>query len=1847
MSTPISNTDEFNSDKTQWSGNQTIDNSSTQPILNELNWSANPNTYINGKPPQSFWSPAEESDLKPVIWNDFVVISATANFSNNGNSPSTLNMKLIPNKTFFERAKTTKHYTTLFDMNGEIGHDKNIYSDLQPKYDYFPNINPSINNISIYRGNTFTNFDYKNLSSSNSRYNSSSFTRTEFSSTDGKDSNLIYSDDPPTSILSPDGMQLFFKPWYTRIGEPTNCTIGNFTFGGIISSWKIAKSTDGFFYECVITDPSEILKGVNVIVSNYKGPSGYFNVINALGYIEAVNDGIPYNIGYKYGRYPKQNKIKTSINIGSEEDPIIMDTTSFYENESNFNYNINNNIVGMRIGDIAYALNALLRAPSPIFDLAHQNGQIQTPRIYGGPIVYGHRETMNWFAVDLSIFNLVKENYFVEGNGGVINLYDLFSMICKDSGYDMIITLSGNNIIPKFIDRKNPIGDNIIPQAIQNMSSYGSNIVDSSYGYELIEQNTTGQLLIGSPKEVFYQTSAIRPVYGSFQGNPILGVPGEIQITLPCLVQFNNVGLQESPRLGQVGEIVVDLTQTVNKQKVVIGKKNVKIGFHSKKYQVEFVKIPLPKILQRYFGETYITNSMEMLTVKSQNGGAVLWEKFLKISKPEIWYFLYGYQDDDNYDDENPAEMPKDHNQTGSNPINEIYEEKMGYSTVTKDGLANQLFQVISSYAESWGKYWAVSLPDKANTIGIENEYNISSSFKSMNFESESYYPNIKNPFLGQRKLHYAVKDQTYIDPNPKWNDSNIYYPKPNEPYIIRSTVVNSSDFLKSNEIIYPMNMEGQTLEQFLSDSQSVGPIAKYENSRIILGNDKTLAEFGDELGQINAFPDEEEQEDNKKLLIDNFLEYSGNDFLNGIYMSSDNQTLFAKGVLSEQLTFMDPDFTTELDKKEEINSLIQLRKPHNKYGFTYEESFYNSENFSGAYNDFVFGSYETAHPYDEKILTIINRNSIQEDLNNPALDTEIPIGVDIQLRDIYSKVWHNRQKKYNDLAKPYIYGYFTVIETPNYPVYGMSKKAEMQEFLIYLEGLDSGNEPDIEDLASSVAENVFPSRMKGPPISPSLIGVPLSLTFDNWVFRDDPDAYGKTSRSKYPYIGKVEVEIDESLNPETYGGFQYFFSAAQAKITGISPQRQNESGSITFVGLPTGALGDNLTIDGNLSSSFAAGMGPALTGINISFDAKKVSTTYEFKNFAPRFGVTSREYIERIKKTGNQAQKARMLAVKQSIKRSSETSTTQNNAQYVSRYHDRQPPHEIIYFRQFDLKRNRKKRITAKSGTEQECLRDLKPNLNQAAMASWDAFLEPYSLRSLHVTGLNYAYGITPSENSMTFESGKYIESSNKVDNWAGFTNPKINIIKTLNNIKNYQELSESEKEIISLTDEQIKKYKYLLNKLDNDLTDEEKTEKQYLEDILYKKNSILNSVNNILINPFPKESNVDTVLYKTDKDNVSDIRGHKGKIKSEYVTSIGLKGPLVITGWGVDKHFSSPGPTGGLKLVGTGCLIEVTGGYNSYPSGVKDAGDNSKFLTGPVDLLWDSYRGTWSTKDTELVYVKSYEKMPSGHFGYLANCIPLNFIEDFNATGSLKNYPMIATGLASKESWKDNLKKITAGTGDGFKSFYSIKPQTGCIYTTTFINNSVSNTSGICSWMLNPEAPIMGIYSSGSIYDMFGRIFNENIDFMHPEDFDLSIPGSLTITNFSLVDNVVTLTYSGISNYTIGDKIKIELDPPNPTYDGEYVITKITGNTISYTYYGDDTEIDGDKVGYISEPEYVPIAKRILRQKASQNSAILLKVFPASKATYNVIGIGGGTSSTGVKSVQCVNNILVVTYS
>jgi len=1817
MSIPISETGLFRQNTAQWSGDEKIDSSQSVPILNELNWSVNPNTYKNGQNAQSFWSPAEGSDLIPVIWNDFTVLSATANFNNNGNSASSLNLKLIPNKTFFDRKAVTNHYSS--------GHDINVYNNMpdglkqrQYIYNYVPNIGyQAESNFNIYKGNVFSNFDYKSLSQSDPRYNEKSFTREDYKSENKTwaDPNLISPSNQYASILSPDGLPLFFRPWYTRIGEPADFSIYNkFKFGGIISSWKISKSTEGFYYECVITDPTEILKSVNIIVGNYKGPSGYFNVINALGYFEAMNYGLEYNATYPYPRHPL---LKSAISEPLRGISLL--------NEGNFNYNVSEKTPGMRIGHIAIALSALLRAPSPIeaFNFLNRSGDIQTPRIYGGPIVYGPRETMNCYAVDLSIFNFVQENYFVQGNSGVISLYDLFSMIVKDIGCDMVVTLENGTIIPKIIDRRFSPRDNVIASAVEALSANGSNVLDASYGYELIEQNVTGQLLIGSPKEVFYQTSAIRPVYGSYRGNPILGTPGRIKITLPNLVQFDN---SPAKQLGEIGSIAVGLTKDIDyidektkktkTKKVVFSAGSKRIGFHSKYFDVEFVKIPLPEQLVPYFGPTYVTNTLEMMVCRSEKGAA-LWEKLLRFSKKDIWAFLYGMGD--------PLvpfpQMPKDHSQTSGTSVEQIYGERLAYEgTLSKDELSQRLFQVISSYAQNWGKYFAVSLPDKANIIGPANEYNISSNFRSINPQFET------SPPFSQRKLHYEVKSDTYIDANPYWQDSNIYNSSLN-----RSTVVNSYNFPVGNSDFYPMGMPSQILGEFLSSDQKIGPVVEYSN---------LVLKFGD---VVNGVP----------FTLRNILGYSGNDFLNGVYPNPANDSLVAKANLSEKLTFMNPDFTNEFDFVEPLNSLIALRPPQLNFGVGYEETFYTSDTFAGAYNDIVVGEQVAEDTISAKVKFIVAENSAFRNLQNPELNQILPDDIDQQIARIYSASLQNKVNTHYLVSKPYIYGYFTVVEVSTPPLFGMSKKAELQEFMMFFEGLTAGNIAQ-NAMNAMVNENVFPFRVKGPPITPTRIGVPLSLTFDNWVFRDDADAYGK---NKYPCIGKVEVEIDENLNPSSYGGLAFFFAAARAKIRSTSPQRQSESGSITFFGLPSGSIGNYLAIDGNLYSEIAVSGGPALTGINISFDADKISTTYEFKNFAPRFGVTSKEYIERIKSIGNEAQKARMIGLKAVAGRFTGSSAP-SEAKYVSRYHDRQPPHELIYFRQFDFPNSNLKRIIAKSATEQEVLRDIYPEINKVALASWDAFLAPYSLRSTAFGYFNYAYGIAATEDYAYYTKANdqsfFQEYSKPIDTWGGFKNPKINLVKGTFDI-DFNNLTLADKENIEEIKKRIEEYKTYLTQIDiinnekgnNQLSLSDAVNIKLLEDILYDSKALKVSINSATLNPAPKEYNVDSVLNKRNKDYVGNIRGSLGNADAKYLTSVGLKGPLIVTGWGADKHFSVPGPTGGIQYVGTGVLTPPATLLN--PSGDMEQyslGRQSHMLTGPVDLLWDSYRGTWSTKDTELVYVKSYEKMPSGHFGYLANCIPLNFIDDFNSIDNLKTYPIVAAGISGSLAWKDNLQKINSGTGDGFKCFYSIKPQTGSIYTATFMNNSVSSTSGICLWMLNTESPIVGVYSSGSIYDMFGRVFNENVDFIHPIDFISSAAGSLVITNSKLENNILTLTYTGgPSKFTIGDKIKVSFTPSDPTYDGTFVITNVTSNTISYAFNGEDFEEDSD-AGSITEPENVEEARQILLAKATEKSPVLLKVFPASKATYTVMKGGGSTQGGPVCNVQCVGNILTVTY-
>ena len=148
--------------------------------------------------------------------------------------------------------------------------------------------------------------------------------------------------------------------------------------------------------------------------------------------------------------------------------------------------------------------------------------------------------------------------------------------------------------------------------------------------------------------------------------------------------------------------------------------------------------------------------------------------------------------------------------------------------------------------------------------------------------------------------------------------------------------------------------------------------------------------------------------------------------------------------------------------------------------------------------------------------------------------------------------------------------------------------------------------------------------------VIPAGFGVPQESTRYNygpWV----------TLQGTYSPEGKAEVIADQSLRPETFGGYASLkVMGGIVATTGAGGMTINESGFIEMVGKPQGAIGER----------FAAS-GPYCTNIDVGIDATGgVKTTYKFNTWTPNFGKMAKYNIDRIsgirKAAWNYAQKIR-----------------------------------------------------------------------------------------------------------------------------------------------------------------------------------------------------------------------------------------------------------------------------------------------------------------------------------------------------------------------------------------------------------------------------------------------------------------------------------------------------------------------------------------------------------------------------------------------------------------------------
>ena len=104
--------------------------------------------------------------------------------------------------------------------------------------------------------------------------------------------------------------------------------------------------------------------------------------------------------------------------------------------------------------------------------------------------------------------------------------------------------------------------------------------------------------------------------------------------------------------------------------------------------------------------------------------------------------------------------------------------------------------------------------------------------------------------------------------------------------------------------------------------------------------------------------------------------------------------------------------------------------------------------------------------------------------------------------------------------------------------------------------------------------------------------------------------------------VGKSEIVMDESLKPETFGGYDVLDLAGFAKATtGTSEAVPLETGSVQVIGQPTFNLADRIA-----GSAY-------ISGIDIKVDASGETVTYKFSNWTAQFGKISSANIDRIAK--------------------------------------------------------------------------------------------------------------------------------------------------------------------------------------------------------------------------------------------------------------------------------------------------------------------------------------------------------------------------------------------------------------------------------------------------------------------------------------------------------------------------------------------------------------------------------------------------------------------------------------
>ena len=140
--------------------------------------------------------------------------------------------------------------------------------------------------------------------------------------------------------------------------------------------------------------------------------------------------------------------------------------------------------------------------------------------------------------------------------------------------------------------------------------------------------------------------------------------------------------------------------------------------------------------------------------------------------------------------------------------------------------------------------------------------------------------------------------------------------------------------------------------------------------------------------------------------------------------------------------------------------------------------------------------------------------------------------------------------------------------------------------------------------------------------------GIPPDLGLPQWLcFGQESTRYqfGPWGTQNADLTGGAEVEFNESLRPETFGGWNNLniigsILANAGIIEAGARSNELESGSVTIAGLPQQNIAARI-----------AGQGPVITNVAVSYGVGGVTTSYTLNTYTPNFGKMAKYNIDRI----------------------------------------------------------------------------------------------------------------------------------------------------------------------------------------------------------------------------------------------------------------------------------------------------------------------------------------------------------------------------------------------------------------------------------------------------------------------------------------------------------------------------------------------------------------------------------------------------------------------------------------